>query len=118
MAAHHVSAERQDFEQFLLWTEQPAQVLNRMWVVWLARLLPIGPIAGLVAYLAGWTNVPYWLILFIINIIVSNGLGLWANQVIMAVSARRKSFAGFGALFRRSTNLNFKPICCAKRKAN
>ncbi|MCA0352820.1 MAG: hypothetical protein LCH85_12555 [Chloroflexi bacterium] len=108
VAAHHVSAERADFEQFLVWTEQPARVLNRMWVVWLARLLPIGPIAGLVAYLAGWTNVPYWLVLFILNIIVSNGLGLWANQVIMAVSARRKGFAGFGALFRAINEPQFQ----------
>ena len=79
-----------------------------MWVVWLARLLPVGPIAGLVAYLAGWTNVPYWLVLFILNIIVSNGLGLWANQVIMAVSARRKGFAGFGALFRAINEPQFQ----------
>ena len=99
-----ISANKHDFEQFLAWTEQPPTM--QRWMLIAAWLLPLLPIGALLGYIVGRIQHHYWLPLAILNIILANLIGASANRAIVAVSARRNGFAGFGALFKLINDAN------------
>lgn len=84
---------------FLDWAEGDVWLLKRPWLVWLARLLPIALLGSFVAYLAGWTPYPLWLVLLIVNISLVLTLGRRADETIEGVATRQGVFRTYADLF-------------------
>ena len=92
------SGAKTSFEQFLRWAEGDTS-FPPAWLVWTARIMPVLTIGAFVAYFAGWTVVPWWLVLVVVNLLIISSVGQRGDGIIGQVSARQNAYRAYADLF-------------------
>ena len=96
-----------DYEAFLRWAEGDPWLGRRLWLLWLARLLPLATIGTLLAWLAGAIGLPIWLLFILASMLVTLMAGGTVDAVIDQVAARQGVFRSYADLFQLLRTLPF-----------
>ena len=90
---------RPAYERFIAWAEQDPWLAHRPWLVWLSRILPVMTIGTLIAQLIGLTQLPIWLGLVAINLLVTRQFGKPVEDLLDQVSERQAVFQPYAGVF-------------------
>ncbi|HET7094005.1 MAG TPA: hypothetical protein VFI22_11015, partial [Thermomicrobiales bacterium] len=93
------AGERRDPEPFLEWAESAPWLARRPWLrvwSWLGPALLLAAIALQLAGAIGW---PLWIAVFIVNILVAQGLARPASSIVATVGERSRALAGYAGTF-------------------
>ncbi|HZG67198.1 MAG TPA: hypothetical protein VEZ12_10670 [Herpetosiphonaceae bacterium] len=88
-----------DYEAFLRWAEAPPWLVQRRWLLWAARLLPLLALGSGVLWVTGWLSAPLWVLFIFANIIITLFAGSAVDAVIDQVATRQGAFRAYGRLF-------------------
>ena len=99
---------RQDnYEEFLHWAEDDTWLLQRPWLIWLARLLTVVTLGLLVAQLLSFPVYPILVAVAALNLALTYTIGRQVNAIIERVAAQRNVFEGYANLFQIVTTHSF-----------
>ncbi|HEY7356534.1 MAG TPA: hypothetical protein VH590_08700, partial [Ktedonobacterales bacterium] len=91
------------YERFLEWAEGDSWLVQRPWLIWLARLLPILTIGLLGLQLAGLLRYPLWLPFLFANLTLLALFLRPANEAINGAVERQRVFRTYANLFQQIT---------------
>jgi hypothetical protein len=89
-----------NYEQLILWAEQPGWLGQRPWLIWLARLLTLLVIGLAIGQLAGITTYPALLALLGVNAVISLLVLRPVGEEIEQVAARQGVFRAYADIFQ------------------
>lgn len=99
ISGRRMAVLQSNYEAFLRWAEGPLWLAQRMWLVWLARVLSVTAILSLAAWLLGILPYPIWLPIVLVNMALTAFAGRTVDEVIDQVSARQGIFRAYAELF-------------------
>ncbi len=101
------AGERRDPEPFLEWAEGGPWLARRPWLrVW-SWAGPALLLAAIALQLAGAIAWPLWIAVFVVNLLVAQGLGRPASAIVGAVAERSRALAGYAPTFTLLTDASF-----------
>jgi predicted ATPase len=97
-----------DAAPFLRWTEGEPWLVQRPWLLWIARVTPLALLATYILQAVGLLNDPWWLIVVAINLGLTVSAGRSVNAITDGVTARQRVFGAYAALFELAARQRFE----------
>jgi ABC-type multidrug transport system fused ATPase/permease subunit len=104
----HISGDQWTYESLLQWAEGPSWLSERPILLWVTRILSGLNVILILGQLIGIFQVPWWLLISFINLII---FGLWGGpvrEILESVSEKNQGFQSYGSIFRQISSIDFK----------
>jgi len=98
-----MTSTQSDYERFIAWAESAPWLHRRVWLIWVARWLPLVALALGIAELSGQPVMPALIGVLLVNFALTMTLGRTVADHIAQVASRQGVFDAYAALFQRIT---------------
>lgn len=105
------------YQAFARWAAGPPWLNHYVWLLWLARIIPIGALLGWLAQLANLTTLPLWAPFVVLGALLSFTVGRLVDQQIDAISERQEVCRTYAELFSLIGQQNFQAPLLHKLQA-